>query len=64
MKGCFTLAKDKFDKYTQYDIIGTLDKNEDEKLILIADGMEYDFVEEIAENMLGQQVQIKCQVDC
>ena len=63
MKGCFTLAKDKFDKYTQYDIVGTLDKDEDNKLILVADGMEYDF-EEIVEDMLGQQVQIKCQVDC
>lgn len=56
------MAKEKFDKYTQYDIVGTLDKNDDDELIIVSEGMEY-LLSELAEEMLGQQIQLKCQID-
>lgn len=56
------MAKEKFDKYTQYDIVGTLDRNDDDQLIVVSEGMEYP-LEELMEEMLGQQIQLKCQIE-
>lgn len=56
------MAKDKFDKYTQYDVVGTLDKNEDDEMIVVADGMEYS-LNDLLREMLGQQIQLKCQIE-
>lgn len=56
------MAKEKFDKYTQFDIVGILDKNEENDPIIVVDGMEYR-LDEILSEMFGSQIQIKCQID-
>jgi hypothetical protein len=52
------MAKHKYEKKTVVDAIGILDTNEDDKLVLIIDDVEFDFIE-MAKQAVGTEVHFK-----
>lgn len=53
------MAKEKWEKFTQINVCGTLDVDENGERIVIVDGETYLF-ESLIEELLGHQVEIKC----
>ena len=55
------MAKHKYDKKLIVDVVGILDVKEDDRLVMVVDGVEYDFVD-IAKSAIGTEVHFKSEL--
>lgn len=55
------MAKHKYDKKTVVDIVGILDVDNNNRLMIVVDGAEYDFAD-IAKNAVGTEIHFKSEL--
>lgn len=55
------MAKHKYDKKLIVDVVGVLDIVDDDRLVIMVDGVEYDFAD-IAKSAIGTEVHFKSEL--
>ena len=55
------MAKHKYDKKLIVDVVGILDVVEDNRMVIMVDGVEYDFAD-IAKSAIGTEVHFKSEL--
>ena len=62
MKRRITMSEEKFEVYKQMSICGTLDLNHDGEKVIIVEGQQYK-LNKILDDMMGNQIEIKSQIE-